>query len=140
MTKDDILGQLAELGVTAEESKVAGVDKLSGDETKAELEAVLEKAQAVADAPKEPVAPAKAAPAREDFSWAVNVVKLNRAIAHIQHTKPELKGKELEAAVKGRYITLKGLLKSEEAARVARHGKRANVQNMADDDGSNDDE
>lgn len=72
-----------------------------------------------------------------DFSWAVNTVKLNRAKAWVNaNSETPLKGKELEAAVKERYIDTKGLLVSEKVARGTK--TNAVVQNMADDDGSTD--
>lgn len=79
------------------------------------------------------------AQALADFGWAVSSLKLNRAKAFVQSgddTK-NLKGKALEDAVKARYIALGGLLK--EDAPVGRAGKKGGkVQNMADDDGSDD--
>lgn len=69
-----------------------------------------------------------------DFSWAVNRVKLNRAIAHVQETQPGLKDKEFESAVKARYTEIKGLLANEKPVKAT----RGTVQNLADDDGSED--
>lgn len=94
--------------------------------------------------PTDPEAVAKTAAevnaeALADFSWAVNALKLNRAKAFVQSgddTK-NLKGKAFENAVKDRYIALGGLLTEDKP--VGRGGKRGGkVQNMADDDGSDD--
>lgn len=79
------------------------------------------------------IATAKRASTLADFSWAVNAYKLSRAKTYVQQNNPELKGKDFEAAVKDRYIELKGLLASEVPSR--RGGKRAGrVQNVADND------
>lgn len=80
-------------------------------------------------------AAAKVATSVADFSFAVNVVKLNRAKAFVNATTPGLKGKELEASVKSRYIALGGLLNG---VKVARSGKGGKEVNVADDDGSKD--
>lgn len=96
---------------------------------------------------KEPTDPAAvaataaevSAQALADFGWAVSSLKLNRAKAFVQSgddTK-NLKGKAFENAVKDRYIALGGLLTEDKP--VGRAGKRGGkVQNMADDDGSDD--
>lgn len=87
---------------------------------------------------KKPVKPAEVAEtsvrnAQPDYSWAHNVVKLNRAKAHVRQTQPELKGKDLEVAVKERYTDLKGLLKADVSTK--RTGKLAGpVENLADND------
>lgn len=79
------------------------------------------------------------AEALADFGWAVSSLKLNRAKAFVQsgETTKNLKGKAFEEAVRSRYVALGGLLK--EDAPVGRGGKKGSkVQNMADDDGSDD--
>lgn len=68
------------------------------------------------------------------FEWAANVVKLNRAIATIQHDKPQLKGVEFESAVRDEYVKLAGLVVGNEPA--VRRGKAPKEVNMAADDGS----
>jgi len=73
-----------------------------------------------------------------NFGWAVNVVKLNRAKAYVSQTQPGLKGKELEGAVKERYVALKGLLAENAPQHLPKGKARGRVQNMAEDDGSND--
>lgn len=95
------------------------------------------------DEVKEPLEPgAVAATAAEvdaqglaDFSWAAHAVKLNRAKAWVSQQKPAPTGKAFEAAVKARYLDLKGLLAEE---KVARQGKGGKTVNMANDDGSAD--
>lgn len=101
----------------------------------------------VKKAEKDPVEPEKVAETAAeaqaavlaDYSWSVNAVKLNRAKAHVQEQqsaagKP-LNGKELEDAVKARYVALGGLLTSDKQQQGgAKRGGR--VQNMAADDGS----
>lgn len=71
-----------------------------------------------------------------EYGWAVNVVKLNRAKAHVNLTTPGLKGKDLEAAVRTRYEELGGLTKDDVTVRQPKAG--AKEQNMAEDDGSPD--
>lgn len=83
--------------------------------------------------PKPAVAPA----AMAAYSWAQNIVKLNRAIAWAREGTKGLKGDELEAAVKEHYILLGGAVTDEPQA--ARRGKKADVVNLAEDDGSADD-
>lgn len=94
---------------------------LTGEETVAELEDMIAKAKDAGG----PSPVSKAA----DYSFATNVVKLNRAKAYVAQSSPDLKGKALEAAVKERYVELKGLLAQDKP--TARR-KNANVQNMAD--------
>lgn len=45
-----------------------------------------------------------------DYSWAVNKIKLNRAIAHARTTLGLKPGAEFDAAVKARYVEMNGLL------------------------------
>lgn len=70
------------------------------------------------------------------YQWAVNVVKLNRAIAYVRTESPTLKAADLEDAVKERYVQLGGLLKEDKTERVAKKGGK--VENVAPDDGSAD--
>lgn len=76
-----------------------------------------------------------------DYSWAVNVVKLNRAKAYVKQqaavTGKELSGKELESAVKDRYVLLQGLL-AENKVTAKKAVTRGRVHNLAVDDGSED--
>lgn len=73
-----------------------------------------------------------------DFSWAANVVKLNRAKAHVKAADSSLKGKEYEAAVKERYLETNGLLVGDRPEKGSKSG--AKVQNLADHDGTPDTE
>lgn len=69
-----------------------------------------------------------------DFGWAFNVVKLNRAKAWVNATTPGLSGKELEKAVKARYVLIGGLLADQKPVRAP----KGNVVNLGADDGSDD--
>lgn len=80
-------------------------------------------------------APAQAA-AVNPADWAQNALKLNRAIAWVSQTHPELKGDEKNAAVKERYVAIGGLLKKDNPG-VAAKGRGSEV-NMADHDGTPD--
>lgn len=94
------------------------------------------------DAKKEPIDPAAVAEASAqksvpgaEFSFAANVVKLNRAKEYVRRTNPSLKGNDFVDAVKERYVEIKGLLNGQEAVRREKGGT---VVNVADDDGSKD--
>lgn len=78
----------------------------------------------------------KNAAALADFSWAVSLNKLTRAKAYVKSETPELKGKDLENAVKERYVALHGLLRNEQPIRGKKIG--GTVVNVADNDGSKD--
>lgn len=71
-----------------------------------------------------------------DFSWAYNVVKLNRAKAWVNTAAPGLLGKALEAAVKARYEQIGGLLVEDKPN--PRRGRASTVVNLGEDDGSED--
>lgn len=71
-----------------------------------------------------------------DYSWAVHSIKLNRSKLYVSQSFPELKGKDLENAVKERYIALHGLLVSDKPQRSQKNGGR--IVNVAEDDGSKD--
>ncbi len=77
-----------------------------------------------------------------DYQWAVNVVKLNRAKAYVRQqaiaSGEEKKGKDLEEAVKARYMEIKGLLKEDEPNRLAKGKKAGRIVNVAENDGSED--
>lgn len=76
------------------------------------------------------------------YSWAFNVHKLRNATDYIKLNQSALTGKDLEMAIKARYIEIKGGIVGEEATKV--RPKKGEVVNLADDDGSeeiaNDDE
>lgn len=76
------------------------------------------------------------------FEWAVNIVKLNRAIAYVRASKRDLKEKtpEFEEAVKARYVEYAGLLTGDKPTVTGKKAPQSNVVNMADDDGSPDDD
>lgn len=88
---------------------------------------------------KKKAAPA-GAPAATDtgssFEWAANPAKLKQSLAHVKATQPELKegSKEHNAAVKERYVALKGLVHGSAAAPAGKRGSK--VENLASDDGS----
>lgn len=78
-------------------------------------------------------------PKGADFSFAVNMVKLNRAKAYVQKLAPEAKGAEFSSLVRDRYIELGGLLVADKPIMGARRGKMSGqVVNAADNDGSKD--
>lgn len=86
-----------------------------------------------------PAVPAAPVVAGADLSFAVNAVKLNRAVAHVRASQPGLKGADFAAAVKERYVEIKGLLREDaQAIRAPKKGGR--VENLADDDGSDDED
>lgn len=89
-SKADIKAQLDEKGIA-----------YTDDMTTAELSALLPEQEEVV-APK----PAKTS----DYGWAVNKIKLNRAIAHVRTTLGLKPGAEFDAAVKARYVEMNGLL------------------------------
>ena len=95
-------------------------------------------------APRKPRAGADAAAqARVEppFAWAVNPHKLGLAkqkVTEANAAKP-LDAEAFEAAVKAQYVELKGRLHGEDS-RGPKATPGANVHNMADDDGSEDDE
>lgn len=75
------------------------------------------------------------------YSWAVNVVKLNRSIAFVNAGKKGLKGDELEEAVKERYLELGGLMAEDAPGKKPKKGAKGGVVNMAEDNvGDEDDE
>lgn len=130
MAKADILTELAALGINETQGNET-IAPLTGKETVAELEAILDQ---VKNPQKSPTTGKGAQVA--DFSFAVNVNKLNRAKAYVQQqqvlaAKPALKGKELQEAVKDRYAELGGLLVEDKPNRGRRTGR---VQNLADND------
>lgn len=129
MAKQDLLTELAAHGIN-QSAGTESIMPLTGKETVAELEAILEKAKAERTAPP-PGAPQKPSTAA-DFSWAHNASKLMRAKAYVNEQTPGLKGKEFETAVKERYLELKGLLSSEAPSRGGKPAGR--VQNVADND------
>lgn len=124
MAKSDLIEEAKSLGIA-----------LTGDETVLDLEALIQDKKGAAPAPTQSE---KNASAIADFSWAVNAVKLNRAKAHVQETSSGLKGKDFENAVKARYVELKGLLAEDKPNRSGKNPGR--VKNMADHDGTSDDE
>lgn len=71
------------------------------------------------------------------YEWAVNPLKLNRAVAFVQSQTPRPAGAAFNDAVKERYLALNGLLAEKKPTGRKGKGKGA-VQNMADDDGSDD--
>lgn len=79
-------------------------------------------------------------PKGADLSFAVNVVKLNRAKAYVQKMAPAAKGAEFAKLVKERYVELGGLLIEDKPTAGPRNGKmvRGQVVNVAEDDGSKD--
>lgn len=69
-----------------------------------------------------------------DYSFAVNVVKLNRAKAWVNQNAEALgnpKGAAQTAAIKDRYVAIGGLLAENQKATAPKKGK---VKNMADED------
>lgn len=78
----------------------------------------------------------KTQPDTSGFGWAVNLVKLNRAKAHVNATAPGLKGADFEDAVKERYIALGGLVSGEAPVRQGK--STAREENIAANDGSPD--
>lgn len=73
----------------------------------------------------------------EKYQWAVNPVKLNRAIAAVRVEKKGLVGAEFEAAVKDEYVKYGALLANGDALEAPKKGK---VVNMAEDNAGDDDE
>lgn len=77
-----------------------------------------------------------------DYGWAVNVVKLNRSKAYVKQiavaSGNELKGKELESAVKARYVEIKGLLSEDKVTGKKHAATRGKVVNLAEHDGTPD--
>lgn len=127
-TKQELLIEAQSLGVT-----------LSGEETVAQIKELVVKARPGKKTTAKDLPPAVREPVANeplDFSWAANIVKLNRAKAHVRGTLGNLKGKQFEEAVKERYLEIAGLLVSDKPLRgVKRAGA---VQNMAENDGSPD--
>lgn len=70
------------------------------------------------------------------FGWAVNLVKLNRAKAQVKIMQPSLSGSDLESAVRARYEELGGLVRGDFRAPMGK--PKGQVENVADDDGSDD--
>lgn len=68
------------------------------------------------------------------FGWAANPHKLRSATTHIDVTQPNLEPKDREAAIKARYQEIKGIIVGEEPQK--KRASRGVVQNLADDDGS----
>ncbi len=116
---DDLRTEAQELGV-----------EFTDETSVKDLAALIKAKKSEGDEPE-----VKAGPANFDF--AVNAVKLNRAKSHVAKTQPELKGTALVAAVKARYIEIGGLLIGDKPQNGKKGGR---VVNMADDDGSGDDE
>lgn len=108
--------------------KAAGIEH-DADASTEELEALLPEEEEEEEEEEKAPAPKKDAPS--DFSWAANRVKLNRSIAHVNATAPELTGNGREAAVRERYIAIKGLVIGEE---IARRGKGGRTENVAAND------
>ncbi len=78
---------------------------------------------------------AKKSPVVADLSFAVNIVKLNRAKAYVQKMAPNAKGEEFAALVKERYLELKGLLIGDKPVVGKKRGKMTGiVVNAADND------
>lgn len=74
-----------------------------------------------------------------DLSFAVNVVKLNRAKAYVQKMAPQAKGAEFAGLVKERYVELGGLLTQDKPTAGRRVGKMTGRElNLSDNDGSKD--
>lgn len=129
MAKADLITELASLGISSTQG-TGDIPPLTGDETVAELEAIIEKAKVL---PVSPPPQQRRAAYQPDYSFAVNVVKLNRSKAFVAQTQPTLNGKELEDAVRSRYIDLNGLLRVD--APTGRGKGKGRVVNMSDDDG-----
>ena len=75
-------------------------------------------------------------PSVAPYSWAVNVVKLNRCKAQVNREQPTLKGAALEEAVKEAYVSAGGLIAGSKSSQKGK--PKGKVVNMADDDGSKD--
>lgn len=106
--------------------------------------AAKDAAKAAGAATKVPGSPAQAPAVAQpkplmSFDWAVNVIKLNRAIAFVQAGKKGLTGAALEEAVKERYAESGGLLAEDAPAPKGKKKAAGKVVNMAPDDGSEDD-
>lgn len=67
--------------------------------------------------------PQPTAPDTADFGFAVNRVKLGRALSFVNAQTPGLKGKALAEAVKARYVEIGGLLIEDKPVRTGTHRK-----------------
>lgn len=113
MAKQELISELATFGIT-QSGGTETIVPLSGKETVSELEEILERAKAERATP-----PASKASNHANFSWAHNHSKLARAKAYVNSNQPGLKGKDLEEAVKERYLEINGLL-TEHAKRTTK--------------------